>query len=148
MTEKISAQIDGDGNKSVIREPAGKPPEQIVASDERDQKRKGTPECPSVLWARQRIDQGFQPILRANRATNGGQHRGQDRAMCETASLYITAEKSQWPFGVMCQFCARLLGFHRLLGKMALGRERSARADVPVFRHPKLALRQIAPSSR
>src|SRR6266550_6204944 len=80
MLEEITPYIARDSHETAGSDPAGQPPKQIVAGDEREQQDHGRPQ----LWLRcsprsQDIDQVFDPVLRTDRAANRGEYRGEDQ---------------------------------------------------------------------
>jgi hypothetical protein len=57
VAEEIAAQVAGDANEGKARNPAGKPPQQIVGRDEKNQKRERQPDTVrGVRTAGQRIN--------------------------------------------------------------------------------------------
>ena len=64
------------------RDPAGEPPQQIVGGDQRNQEAQRDPDaCAGRPDARQRVDQIFDAVLRADRTSDRRQHRRQDDGM-------------------------------------------------------------------
>jgi hypothetical protein len=103
MLEQIAPQITGNRNEGIARDPTRDAPEKIVGRNQRCQEDEAQPcirRAGRVSSCGERVDQDFHRVLRANRATDGGNDGGYDRGMCDRAPPYVAGEKRKGAIAV------------------------------------------------
>ena len=91
VLEQVDAEVTADQDKGLGRDPAGKPPQQIVAGDKRQQETDRRPQALTVGAARSEgIDKVFDAVLRADGAADCGEHRQQHGNMTAEPSADVS----------------------------------------------------------
>ena len=94
VLEQVDAEVTADQDKGLGRDPAGEPPQQIVAGDERQQESDRRPQALTVGAARSEgIDKVFDAVLRADGAADCSEHRQQHSKMAAEPSADVSQKK-------------------------------------------------------
>ena len=93
MIEQLEADVAADRDEDIARDPAGEPPQQVIAGDEAEQQRHRAPRaaCRRITGA-QHVDQMLDAILRADGAADRRQH---------------SRSTTRWPIGRRRTWCSR-----------------------------------------
>ena len=104
MPEEIVAQQPGDAHESAARDEARHAPQQIVRGDEGEQQCKGDPGGTMIrLRLRQRVDEEFYAILRANRAPDRRDNRRQNDRVLNRAAADVARHEAKRPMGILAR---------------------------------------------
>src|SRR4029077_16047420 len=94
MAEQIAPQIAGDAHEGEARDPAGKPPQQIVRGDQANEENEREPNTLSGgRTPRQRINKIFHTVLSCDRATDCREHGSEDHGVADRAQPHIPKNK-------------------------------------------------------
>ena len=78
MVEQVEAEVAAEADEGICGDPAGEPPQQVVAGDQAEQDHDAAPEHGLAGRAMaQHVDQGLDRVLRGDGAADGAQHRQQ-----------------------------------------------------------------------
>ena len=83
VAEQVTAQIASHADEREACDPPGQPPQQRIAGDQRHQNKEGIPRRHRAVDVGQCINQALHAILRADRTSDCGEHRRQNRGMGE-----------------------------------------------------------------
>jgi hypothetical protein len=137
VLEQVDAEVTADQDKSLSRDPAGEPPQQIVTGDKRQQETDRRPQGLTVGAARSKgIDKIFDTVLRADGAADCGEHRQQHGKMTAEPSADVSQKKSAGALVRMnwrrywCTPCRRTRTPLKSLGRHNLPKKSAGQHDL------------------
>jgi hypothetical protein len=97
MAKQVAAQVTGDRNEGVARDPARNAPQQVVRRNQCRQEEEAQPGisgmAADVKSSRQGVDENLHTVLRAHRAGDGRNNGSRDRSMGDRPTTYVAGEK-------------------------------------------------------
>ncbi len=105
VAKQIAPQIAGDADEGGIGDPARDPPQKIIGGNQGTEQAERDPDASAILLGqsvtlRERVDQEFDAILRADRADHRAQHRGEDHRVRERPKPDVAKDEGEGTRGV------------------------------------------------
>ncbi|RMO19674.1 hypothetical protein ALQ47_05294 [Pseudomonas cichorii] len=94
MAEQVHAHVRTTGNHRATAQPAAQAPEQVLDSDQKNEKAEGEPDPGAIALVSHTVDQQLHAVLYGHRATGGGNYQRDHTAIGPCTTPDVAPQKA------------------------------------------------------